>query len=55
MKRIQGDFTVHRANQLMLHEQDNRSEISNLVQVAALAEEWKRQFTKVLFRKHLEK
>jgi MOSC domain-containing protein YiiM len=53
IKRVQENYTVYRANQLMFHEQDNLSAISELVNITSLAEEWKHQFTKILSRKHL--
>ncbi|WP_053363806.1 MOSC domain-containing protein [Bacillus sp. FJAT-27251] len=48
VSRVQQDYSVYRANQLMLHGQENRAAIAELVQLDALADEWKRQFSKRL-------
>jgi MOSC domain-containing protein YiiM len=46
ISRVQKDFSVYRANELMLHGQEHKAAIAELIQVDALADEWKRQFSK---------
>ncbi len=50
LDRVQERFTILRGNQLFFHEQDNRIEIEEIVQLEALAHEWKERFNNVLDR-----
>lgn len=48
LDRVQDQFSILRGNQLFFHEQDNRAEIEEIVQLKALAQEWQDRFKKVL-------
>ncbi|KKK37772.1 sulfurase [Mesobacillus campisalis] len=51
ISRVQKEFSVYRANQLMLHGHGHEpAAIAELVQVESLADEWKRQISKRVTR-----